>query len=580
MPRPWWERWPERLECELGALDAAGIRYRIIEAARAAGYIRLELWPEVDGEPLRLIATFPDLYPYFRFEVAAPDLKLPHHQHPIGKNLCLIGRATRNWDSDDTLAAYVRERVPLALHAGRTADPAAAAGVEEPQAEPFSDYYPYLAGASVLVDSGWALDPAIPDGRLIVGIEGSASRLLRGVILEIRDAAGRLLVAADPALAARYRRRVPARWVRSPSPISAETIEQFLGDLAKRDGRLARPSWQTINSVRLDVIGVVFPEETGWRRTGDGWVFLVRAEELQASTNTKGARGVRPGTAAGYFARSGRAGRDDLVARIPELAPLAERRVALFGLGAIGAPLALDLARAQLGELRAVDPDVVEAGTAVRWPLGVGVAGGAKALILADVIAAHYPYTQVKPYVHRLGSAPDIELPDRLLLDEVLGGADLIVDATAEWGVHHALADLARERGLPYLYAFATPGFWGGLVARIRPERTAGCWICLQHALAEGAIPTPPANPTAPVQPAGCADPTAPGAGFEVAEVAIGAVRLAASTLTGGSAGAYPDVGWDVATVALRDAAGGVIAPRWETFALERHPACPACATR
>src|SRR5204863_229389 len=82
--------------------------------------------------------------------------------------------------------------------------------------------------------------------------------------------------------------------------------------------------------------------------------------------------------------------------------------------------------------------------------------------------------------------APDDDHPDRLVLDEVLDGADLVVDATAEWGVHHALADLARERGLPYLCAFATPGYWGGLVARIRPGRTAGCWICLQRALEDG----------------------------------------------------------------------------------------------
>lgn len=579
MLRAWWERWPGRLEWELGELTAAGVAHQLDPAAREAGYIRLDLWPEIDGERLHLVALFPDLYPFFRFEVLAPDLELPHHQHPFQKNLCLLGRATFNWDSDDSLAGFLRTRLPQVLRAGRAEDPAAAVGLEERQGEPFGDYYPYEPRSSLLVDSAWTIGPGEAGGRLVIGAEGPPARLLRGAVLEIRAAAGRVLVGADPTLTRRYAHVLKGRWVRSPVPIGEGDPTRFLNALVALDPRLERPLWQDVEGGRLDVIGVLFPEEVGWRRNGDGWAFLVRTDATQAPRRDAGKRGAIVGQEVRYLARPGRAGRGDLAARVPELGPLADRRVALFGLGALGAPLALDLARAGLGGLRLLDHDVVEAGTTVRWPFGLGVVGYPKATVLADTIGMHYPYSEARPFVHRLGGMPDDVRADRVVLDEVLAGVDLIVDATAEWGVHHALDALARERGLPYLYAFATPGYWGGLVARIRPGKTAGCWGCLELALRDGgAIPRPPHDPAGSVQPPGCAEPTAPGAGFDVAQVALAAVRLAVGTLTAGAPGAYPDVDWDVATVALRDRAGRAIAPRWDTFALDRHPECAACA--
>ena len=92
----WWVHQPGRYEYELAQLDAAGIDYSIDEVARAEGILRLDLnIPSEEGQPLKLQATFPDLYPYFRFEIRAPEIDLPHHQNPFSKNLCLLGRSTR-----------------------------------------------------------------------------------------------------------------------------------------------------------------------------------------------------------------------------------------------------------------------------------------------------------------------------------------------------------------------------------------------------------------------------------------------------------------------------------------------------
>src|SRR3712207_3876848 len=127
----WWERWPGRLEYELERLDALGIPYERDEEVFAEGALVLRLWPTVDGEKIFLVARFPDFYPYTRFEVEAPDLNLPHHQAPFGKNLCLIGLASENWRAADTLADFIRDRLPNVLKAGRSEDKAEASGLEE-----------------------------------------------------------------------------------------------------------------------------------------------------------------------------------------------------------------------------------------------------------------------------------------------------------------------------------------------------------------------------------------------------------------------------------------------------------------
>ena len=83
MLKSWWERWPGRLEHELEALKIVGIPFCVDETARQSRVIRLKLTPTINGERFELIAVFPDLYPYIRFELRLPaDLVSPE---PIGK---------------------------------------------------------------------------------------------------------------------------------------------------------------------------------------------------------------------------------------------------------------------------------------------------------------------------------------------------------------------------------------------------------------------------------------------------------------------------------------------------------------
>jgi len=281
-----------------------------------------------------------------------------------------------------------------------------------------------------------------------------------------------------------------------------------------------------------------------------------------------------------YFARASRSGRLDLTARIPELSNLHQKKIAVFGLGCLGAPSVLELARCGVGELRIVDFDFVEAGTTVRWPFGLKAVGKQKTDVIENFINEHYPFTKVVPWTHRIGAFayPGRKHSDLEVLDTVLEDADLVYDASAEPGLQYLLADLAAERYIPYLAISTTHGAWGGIIARIRPDQTEGCWKCFLQNLKDGSFPLPLSDPDGEVQPVGCADPTFTGAAFDSGIIAFGGVRLAVSTLTEKDENGYPIFDWDIAIINLRDNNGNAIIPSWQTFDLKKHPSCP-CAT-
>lgn len=287
-----------------------------------------------------------------------------------------------------------------------------------------------------------------------------------------------------------------------------------------------------------------------------------------------------------YFARQGVSPTQGTFDRIPELKPLRDRAIAIFGLGCLGAPSALEFARAGISELRILDNDIVDPGTTVRWPLGIPYAGKAKVQVIADFIQMNYPHTKVEgrhALKHRIGSirpaSEAVQVPsEKKVIADLTDEISLIYDATAEIGVNHYLSDFAKSQGIPYICLSATMGGWGGVVCRI-PANTNRCWSCFKHAEMSGDIPTYPSHDeTGSVQPAGCADPTFTGAGFDMSTVALTAVRVATSLLCHGDEGGYPDYPWDITTIELRDAAGELMVPKFAGYKLKDLPKCPDCS--
>ncbi len=216
----------------------------------------------------------------------------------------------------------------------------------------------------------------------------------------------------------------------------------------------------------------------------------------------------------------------------------------------------------------------MEPSTARRWLIGWPAFELKKSLVLAARLSGDYPWTRCVPYVETIGRPSDETVGrQNESIEDMLRDVDIVIDATTEMGVNHFLSELTRLRKIPYLLANATPGAWGGMVARIYPD--GPCWMCLRKALYGDAqtLALPPADesPEGEIQPAGCAEPTFAGASFDLQEVSLEAVRAAASML--GMEGGFDRDEWQLSILSLREG-DKRIPPRWDACSI---PRCDGC---
>lgn len=565
----WWDRFPGRLNHELEAFQERGLDFKRDERLfREVGRVLLRGHIEDGGERIELEVLYPDLFPYMRPEVFAPGLTLPRHQTPGAHNLCLLDRPTRTWKPADTGAWLVDERVRLLLSLFREGSEAMARA-EAPQGEPISSYVPQMPGCVAFVPvQALELDPAqkVGSGRLCFAADHPAQVWVRVLLCELVARPGgqrktKLLARAEEPLANYFSaQHIQMRWARLEKPPESFVPNAVFEAAESVQAGFGNPPWQRVSDGEVAITGVVFEEEVRQGEYEDTWVFAVRIRQ-QA--------GAQPQE---YVLRGERFSAADLGARIPKLASLREASVAQVGVGALGAPLAIELARNQVGELRLLDADLVEVAQIVRYPLGVPVAGRYKVNAIADFIAYHYPYTRIQRFLHKLGqSALDRRARGENELDvleRLISGASLVIDASAEIRVQQMLSDFGRERTLVQLYLSATEGARGGQVLLIVPG-AGGCWHCFKAHALDGTIPLPPSEPGGTVQPRGCASPTFTGTNFDLMPIVAQAARAAAAALRP----AEPR-----STVWVCELpANGIDSPSWSSHPIPIHPECPYC---
>lgn len=219
-------------------------------------------------------------------------------------------------------------------------------------------------------------------------------------------------------------------------------------------------------------------------------------------------------------------------------------RVALVGCGALGTFQAGALARAGVGYLRIIDRDYVEWSNLQRqWLFEESDAreGLPKAVAAARRLGAINSGVVVEPAVADL-------TPDNA--EELLGGVDLILDATDNFETRYLVNDWAVTNGVPWVYGGAVGSY--GLAMPIVPGRTA-CFECV--------FPEPPAGPQPTCETSGVLNTI-------TAMVAAWQVSLAYRMLAG--AEVEPKITMaDVWTGALR-----------QVRMADRDPECPACGLR
>lgn len=566
----WVDRFPERFAYELEDFARRGLAFVLDEATLGReGRVELSGALEIEGEPVELVVRYPDSFPYFRPEVYAPNLGLPRHQNPIDRNLCLLDRSTRAWNASETAAHLVVTQVPQLLALLQAGGEALREG-EVPQGEPISYYFPPLPGTFVLIPNELLeLRPEARSGVGRIAFPPGEQALLRvrGLLLSVsvreRGGRSRRIAEAGPPLSDGYGgESIELGWVRINELPGERDPQALLASAEAAVPASTRPRWQQVGDGEVAVTGLVFREEVEQGVFGDQWLFVVRTRQRRGRLLQEGI----------YTTRGERYSRGDLQARVPQLAALGDSCVALVGLGALGAPLALDLVRSGLGELRILDFDLVEAGTTVRWPFGITAVNAPKAEFLAQVLGRDYPLANVVPFQWMLGEvARGPRESDFDLLRRMFAGVDLVIDASAEVGVQQLISTTADELALPQLYLWATEGARGGVVARSFPG-TTGCWFCLQLALDRQTLPLPPRDNAGTVQPRGCGSRTFTGAAFDLAPISVHAARVAASFLSSGRRAGDEDV----FVCALEDGLSA-LPPQWQSAPLGRQEGCPCC---
>lgn len=585
LPR-WEERYAGRLEWELAALRAAGIKYEIDQHELRNGRLSIVFdWPLDQSTTVRLRALFPDTYPDFRplvYLLSGLDPVPTRHVSPIEGNICLLGRDTGQWTSRWSLCKLLQMQL---------ADALTDTGDEDPQGEPSEVWWNQLnsgTGSFCLVDTAWDLKDS-EKGTLRIRYKPCGTftlppptKLGKGPIVKayvesILDSSGSEIQRWDAPLPnelATAPNVIEIPWVKHseifhPRRDFDEQVKELIAAHPELDNFHA----QKFNeALRFKIFAIAHPCELAFKEIGIGWTFIIqyaRPNSLKPAGHRKVGKGNK--TVGITVIPTYRAGSKDVGWRVPAVSTLAGKRILLVGAGAIGAPIAIELARNGCKLLNVIDHDVVEPGNTIRWPLGASVWGQRKAGALAEFLRQEYPGTDVTPHAQLIG-IPHLE-PSRMrddeLLEQLLSETDLVIDASASNGVTFLLAEQCREASVPLISAHATPTLEGGAVVRYGGD--GGCPVCLWYKSKAGEIDPPPGqgDDDKLTQAPGCGERTFIGADYDIQELSLQTVRLAVETLAGTAS-----TDSVVQTLSFIDDDGNRSLPKWRVDQLTRHPDC------
>jgi molybdopterin/thiamine biosynthesis adenylyltransferase len=424
---------------------------------------------------------------------------------PQSRAVCLLENPADDWKPWFS-AAYLIAELLLQLLRDVEKGPDAVHAGEADMPEPVSAQFPYDLERIVLVSETF-LVPDLP-------VRSGTMTLLRGPGRSwvLGDATG--IGEVEPALSKRFTEPGATgwqgRWVAvDPPPRPEAGSAGILAALETAEGQLLErlrrkfPKAKRHHEATM-LVGITFLEEGPSRNEHRrAWLFA----EL------KQLRGDKPRV--GLPLRAQALGRTERARRIPELVALASAHVVLIGGGSLGGPVALELAKAGVGELDLFDDDLYDVNNnSVRHVLPTTLAGTRKATAVAEICRALNPFIEVRGHNHAIGNS----LASTELLDRALETATVLIDTTGAQTVASFLAEKARGAAATLIVAGLTAGGFGGDVFVVTPG--AACLHCFRRAQQEGRIPNPPESERSAVTPIGCRHPAFTGAGFEATELA------------------------------------------------------------
>jgi hypothetical protein len=539
--RPWWERQPDRLRWELANFADAGLDARV-EWNGAGEPLILTSIELSDGRTLGLRVTFPFEYPlmYPHVHVETGLIGPPHEDQGL---LCLFDNPANQWHPQRGVAELVNENARGLLEDVLIGGPEVIAASEEQLPDVVSRRYITDDSRVVMVPDPFWNDP--PDGvrsgaALLVG--ESSRRLLQWVerLGECDEALKDVVLCKDDVALARWAvLEEPPSGLQSPNGLltaAREQVPDLLDPVTAGDTSMP-PQW----------IALTYREEGPtrgqWRRA---WSFI----ELTGPDTVPPSAEHMPQT------QALRAAERQL--RLPDLRGIDQAKIVLVGLGSLGSKVAVEMAKAGVGEIVLIDPDRYDVNNAVRHELPVWLAGALKTHGVVLASQQHNPFCKVEWESRRIGVGQDGAVRFLRHLD----GAHLVVETTGSRSVTRVAERYCRVASVPLLTASLTRGSRGGDMVLLRSE---ACFDCFRLAQESGEIPKPEEGEQTLVVPVGCTDPAFSGTGFDSSTLASDVARMSirATGLTD-----YPALDHDWAVMNF------VSEPRWQQGSLEPDPAC------
>lgn len=514
--KPWHERFPSIYEYEQSFWLDKGFGQASLRAGEEIAFTgtitaRVKLHGELQAHAFKLRVIYPPGYPYIspRVEFLDPKIKRARHQGLDGAP-CLFPPAawTLNFPASEFYIAIERW---LGCHLAGSF-PRELALYELPE------YLPYSAFSVIAAPEILEKMNGHDAGRF------SVDELLGhdlGVIWSLNEhIIGReLLEAVAPARTRKVLRRV-GRWYRlseEPPPIhNTVELQQLLSHHGHQVDLRKRP--------QLDrhLIGLVFPDAA---LEEERFLILdlgVKSKKTQAEVS-KGWHARAPHT---YIVSH-----QELFRRLQgvrDLAELDKMRVVCFGLGAIGSPTALALAREGIGKFTLCDPDTLRPGNIIRHALDLLDVGQPKAEALEAALA------RVNPSIDTAVETAHLTHPD--VIATKLTRANLVLLAIGNDLSEELIGEIVATSQTPPPLILARTLHAGAAfrVALVRPGIDA-CLRCLVDYQQERnpAWIHVPASDLGDVFDEGCASPARPGAGLTSQQAALFAAARTLEMLEG-----------------------------------------------
>jgi molybdopterin/thiamine biosynthesis adenylyltransferase len=154
-----------------------------------------------------------------------------------------------------------------------------------------------------------------------------------------------------------------------------------------------------------------------------------------------------------------------------EVDALEKKSILIVGLGSGGSSIAVELAKAGVGNYTLVDFDRIELHNIARHICGVNELGRLKTNAVNDAILLKNPYAKIKTH--------DFDMNDHLdVIEQEVMNTDLTIAATDDLVSRFHLNDFIVKHGKIGLFGRAVTRAEGGDVLRVRPG--GPCYACLK----------------------------------------------------------------------------------------------------